>query len=550
MDKQRKDRLEELTLDMVAIESVSETDGEDKCAEYIYDYLAGLPYFDENPQDLELMALPNDPHKRHNVVAVVRGKQASKKAVVLLGHIDTVEVDDYGDLKELACDPHRLADAFKERELPEEVKEDLDSGEYLFGRGVFDMKSGVAAQMMLLADVSRRADELNGSIVFLAVPDEENDSAGMLAAVERLNRFTEEDGFEFTTAVDSDYTAPRYPGDENQYVYVGTVGKLLPSFLVVGKETHVGEPFGGLDPNQLASEITSRINCSMDLCDGAEDEYPSLPVSLRQKDSKQKYSVQTAGAVQLYFNFATHQSTPDIVLEKMVAIAEDSFDSVLDSLNKEYRAYCEASGFPYKKLPWQKKVVTAAALYQNLKEKQGSAFVKHMEDFSQDLLKESQLDGRDYGMKVVEEMLRLRTVKDPVIVVFFLPPYYPHVYVKGDSEREKHVLNCLADTVKEAEKETGKKVVLKKFYPYISDLSYFSTSQKEEAIKALTENMPGWGSKYSLPLAGIRKLDLPVVNIGPMGKDAHQYTERLHKEYAFTMVPFLLEKMVNKLLGD
>ena len=34
-----------------------------------------------------------------------------------------------------------------------------------------------------------------------------------------------------------------FEGDENKYVYIGTVGKLMPSFYVVGKETHVGESF-------------------------------------------------------------------------------------------------------------------------------------------------------------------------------------------------------------------------------------------------------------------------------------------------------------------
>ena len=43
--------------------------------------------------------------------------------------------------------------------------------------------------------------------------------------------------------------------------------------------------------------------------------------------------------------------------------------------------------------------------------------------------------------------------------------------------------------------------------------------------------MPAFGSKYDLPIKDMQKLNLPVVNIGPFGKDAHQYTERLEKKY-------------------
>ncbi len=44
--------------------------------------------------------------------------------------------------------------------------------------------------------------------------------------------------------------------------------------------------------------------------------------------------------------------------------------------------------------------------------------------------------------------------------------------------------------------------------------------------------MPGFGTKYSLPLEEMQKLNLPVVNIGPFGKDAHKFTERLEKDYS------------------
>ena len=58
---------------------------------------------------------------------------------------------------------------------------------------------------------------------------------------------------------------------------MGTVGKLMPTFYVVGKETHVGESFKGLDPNQITAQIISRINLNPEFCDVPRARSPCLP---------------------------------------------------------------------------------------------------------------------------------------------------------------------------------------------------------------------------------------------------------------------------------
>ena len=76
--------------------------------------------------------------------------------------------------------------------------------------------------------------------------------------------------------------------------YIGTVGKLMPTFFVVGKETHVGESFSGLDPNQIAAEITRRVNLNPEFSDVVEGEVTLPPITLKQRDLKPEYSVQIA----------------------------------------------------------------------------------------------------------------------------------------------------------------------------------------------------------------------------------------------------------------
>jgi arginine utilization protein RocB len=51
----------------------------------------------------------------------------------------------------------------------------------------------------------------------------------------------------YTLVLNSEPMFPRYPGDQTNYVYTGSIGKILPGFYCYGKETHVGESLAGLN---------------------------------------------------------------------------------------------------------------------------------------------------------------------------------------------------------------------------------------------------------------------------------------------------------------
>ena len=195
------------------------------------------------------------------MLAFVKGtKQPSSKTVILMGHTDTVGIDDYNHLKDKACYPASLMEALKEEPLPELVKQQLESGDWHFGRGVLDMKSGVASHVFLLQYYSEHPEELAGNLLLLAECDEEDSSHGVLSSLKDLKKWREEHGFEYIALINSDFVAPRYDGDPNRYIYKGTVGKLLPSFYITGYETHAGSAFEGLDPNFIAAELTRQIS--------------------------------------------------------------------------------------------------------------------------------------------------------------------------------------------------------------------------------------------------------------------------------------------------
>lgn len=548
MNKNLSKKIENLTLELAEIPSVVGTKEENNVIEKIYGKFKDMDYFKKHPEMVKYIPVKDDPLGRKSVMAIVKGEKAnSKKTVILIGHTDTVGTSDYGILKDYATKPLELAEKLKEVSLPEEALKDLESGEYLFGRGIFDMKCGVATLMTIVESISDDVENFEGNIVFAAVCDEEGNSGGMLSVVPELIKLQEKEDFEYLAVIDMDYSAPRYDGDNTRYVYVGTVGKLMPSFYIVGSEAHGGDPFKGLDPNHISSAIVEEIDFNTKYCDEAEGEVTVPPISLRQQDLKPEYSVQTAKTSYLYFNFGTHSSTPDQMMESVIDGATLAFKKVVDNLNTEYRKYCQASGFPYEKLPWEPRVMAYEELYEKVKEEKGQEVDRMMDELSNNLLEDPNIDERLFALKMVETLHNMWSDKNPVVIVYFSPPYYPHIYVKGESPLEKKLLNVVIEVIEGMNSDYD--IEMKKFYPYISDLSYAAAPREENAVDSLKNNMPGFGIKYNLPIEEMQKLNLPVVNIGPFGKDAHKFTERLEKDYSFNIAPKLVYETIINLLN-
>src|SRR5262249_7595280 len=159
-----------------------------------------------------------------NVFALKRGK--GRRTVLLAGHYDTVPADDYGDLKPLAFDPERLLEKTiaRLRETGEHALAlaDLESGDYLPGRGLLDMKAGLAAGIAVLEN-----HQGEGNLLLVATPDEEDRSAGMRAAASQIAVLAKEQGLDIALAINLDSIADDGDGSFGCSIAFGSIGKLL-----------------------------------------------------------------------------------------------------------------------------------------------------------------------------------------------------------------------------------------------------------------------------------------------------------------------------------
>ncbi|MDR4949604.1 M20/M25/M40 family metallo-hydrolase [Neobacillus cucumis] len=539
-----------ITKQLVNIESVVNTNGEAVIAKSLYNMITSHPYFSKNPSFATIEQTINDKQERYNVLAFVKGtKGTSSRTVILMGHVDTVGIDDFNTLKNMACDPETLMEALKKEQLPASAKEHLESGDWLFGRGVLDMKSGVASHLYLLNYYSEHPEELNGNLVFLAECDEEDSSHGILSALKTLKRWKKEHGFAYTAAINADFVAPRYEGDHNRYIYKGTVGKLLPSFYITGAETHVGSAFEGLDPNFIAAELTKQINYNPDLCNEAYGETTVPPVSLKQTDLKPSYTVQTALSAYVYYNFFIHSWSPKDVLEKLKEQAIVAFHNALTAFEDRYKRYCTLSGEPYVQPPWKPRVLTYEEMDQLLVKENGTKYVSHMKNFKEDLVKNAELDTRMFAVRVVEEAWKWMRDKSPAIILFYSSLYSPRIELTGKTADELDLIRSLDEAVEEIQPVYSYPIVTRNFFPYISDMSFVALSDDESGINAESNNNPGWGTKLIVDYQDIRDINVPVINIGPYGVDAHKRLERMEMTYSLEIVPNLTNLVIQKLLN-
>ena len=543
--------VKDLTKELVRIPSIVKTSGESDVARWICNYYLSLEYFKQYPEQVVLQETINDEIERHNAIAMVRGtKGDSNRTIVLMGHLDTVGVDDFGVNREAAFDPDKLPEVLKSLNVSEEVMKDIESGEYMFGRGALDMKGGVAGHMYMIEYFSKHPEELNGNLIAIAECDEEDNSHGIISALKILLKWKEQYGLEYVAAINADYSTPYHPLDNNQYVYFGTIGKLLPSFYVTGKETHVGNSFGGFNPNSLIAEINRKIDLNSELCDEAMGEVTVPPTSLKQTDTKVGYTVQTPLAAYSYYNFFTHSMSPKEVIEKVKGKAEEAFDDLLEYMDGEYRKYCEMGKHTYTPLPYRKRVYTWEEFYNELVTIHGDKFRHYLHNFAADLNKTNpSMDLRDFSVAVIQEAWKWSVDKSPVVIIYYSSLFSSRIEMRGKTEMEKALLDAVKDSIALVQEHSEKPIVVKMFYPYISDSSFMALSDDPDELVALEKNMPSWGTKYNHPIEDILKINVPVVNIGTFGKDGHSLTERVHIKYTFENVPNMTYNTIRSLLG-
>lgn len=526
-------------LALTAQESVTGTPGEAAFAPWLAGELARSADFGSRRHVWTFPVAPGD--ARCCVAMLLRG--SGSRTVILTGHFDTVSVDDYGALRPLATQPERLAaalgESLRERRDPaaERAKADLAGGAFLPGRGLLDMKAGLAAGLAAAADFAGRAAAA-GNLLFLAVPDEENNSAGARSAAQLLPEIAREHRLDLVAAINLDAIADDGDGVEGRVVALGTVGKVLPTALVVGTPTHSGFPRNGVNAAALAGAIAARVEWAPELTE-ARPEGGTPPSLLSLRDGKSAYDVTTPATAFATFNVLSYRRAPAEVLDQFDRLCRESVAALLGQL-RERAGPSALPGLPLE-IPFHRyEAVAAAAIARD------PANASRLDGAGEALA------GRDLPLPekcrlMTERAWALSGLAGPAVVTGFGSiPYLPTNL--SEAPAATRLKAAAARFAEESPARYGTAIACVDHFAGISDMSFLGEAD-ERSLAIVARNTPMWRHAVRWPerggIAGV-----PTVNAGPWGRDYHTPLERLHAPYAFGVLPRLLVDILGALLAD
>lgn len=399
--------------------------------------------------------------------------------------------------------------------------------------------------------------DYQANILFLAVASEETNSEGMRAALPFLRQFFEEKQLQpsaFLLSECFEYREEDPDRETARYIHVGASGKVMPSFFFVGAPAHVKEPFLSLDPNLLAVEVYRRLQLNPAFSQSRDGELTPPPVCLKMQDLKELYSVSTPLFAASYFNLVTVDLDPEALLQELLQLARESFVSALKQLQEQAEAYTGRFGVKVassRMLPliksWDEAYAEAEKTYQLRHPQAADTLDLYLREKVRGW-KEEGLEIQAMGLRLMREIAELQEESLPMILVGFLPPYYPDIRPEPSDPALAELLAAVRKTMNFARQKFSADLRLKKYYMGISDMCYTGLSQSRD-VQPLLHNLVGEGLIYDFPAADLKKFHVPAIDLGGFGKDFHKASERLEKHYSLDILPELYVNLLEQLLN-
>lgn len=526
-------RARDLSLLMTRWPSVTGTPDEAAFAGRLRALLAELPAFRRNPGHLFTVASHGEPPAK-SVAALVRG--SGKRTIVLAGHFDTVSTGNYGSLAPLACDPEPLAAALlaELRSRPLNAAEaralaDLESGDFIPGRGLLDMKSGLAAGIVALERFAA-LEGAEGNLLFVATPDEENRSRGMRSLRDALPEIARRFDLDIVGGINLDSSSCLGDGEEGRAVYLGSIGKFAPFAFVVGRPTHAGYPFDGVSAARIGAEIVRALDTVPALADQAFGESAPPPVCLQARDLREGYDVTTPDRVWLSFNWLTHRRGAAELLEDFRTVVAGALDTAL-ATQDAHAARHRATGRP----KTEGAVLSHADLLERLHSRGGQAALDRLRQLDEIVSQGG--DPLEASQRIVAAAVTEAGIEGPAVIIGFASLHYPLVHLEQDGEAGRRMRERLSAVMAEVAARHGTGIRFKQIFAGISDMSFFGRRPAAGETALLAANTPSAAFTDRAP-DGL--LAFPTVNIGPWGRDYHQKWERVHAPYTFGVLPDLV----------
>src|SRR5699024_11174872 len=295
-------------------------------------------------------------------------------------------------------------------------------------------------------------------------------------------------------------------------------------------------PLNGINAHFMASFLTKKMEYNPAFSEEVYGERTALPLTLKTIDLKRDYSTQTSNHVATFYNvFLMKQNAADVMntFHEIAVLA-------MEECQRVYEYVCMRENMePLGNM----KVIRYEELLAHAEEKLGKDMI---ETLKKDVYAQTDLDEREMSAAICDVLMSNCHELAPATVIFYAPPYYPAINSTEETLVQEKI--NMAQSLLDEKFDVHAKQV--HYINGISDLSYVNYDRNDDSWIDYRNNTPEWGDLYRIPFENMQRLQAPVLNIGPYGKDAHKLTERLHKESAFVQTPYVLKQVLKSMCID
>jgi arginine utilization protein RocB len=511
-------KVKELLQELIRVRSVTGTAQERDVAQKILELIREDPYFKDHP-DLCGAWDGGDLLGRPVVWALKKG--SGRQTVVFSGHYDTVDTACYGIFEPYALNPDALKTAMLEAPPADgELQRDLNDENWLFGRGCADMKAGLALNLNALCEY----DPGVVNVLFTAVSDEENLSAGARQAVGLYSLLQERFDLNYAIAVISESRERDTAAFEPHPFVNGCAGKILPFVVAKGIPAHGASMLRGLNPAHLIANVIRETEYDTALLSQGGSLFTEPPTVQLVRDLKAGYDVSMPEYTAAAFNM-TFFSGPDSVkqMDKLLNNCKTAADELLirynDCVNEMERTGKIAPG---RRKNFAVRVLTLEQLVAEISTQNG------FDAYRQEAVKRSVRLIASGETLLIASILYIRDLMafaggGPMLVVGIAPPYYPAI---SNDNLSKDITPIVQDAIQSLEMQ-GIHTALEEYSKDMMDLSYMSCADPE-SVRRMMGNMPLPASVYDMDIDQMAKLEIPTLVIGPASKEIHMPGERVY----------------------
>lgn len=519
LDKLIKHRSDSFTVHEKAFEAV------------LLDEIKNLDYFVAHPDHFGASSIAGDDLGRSVIWALHHEK--AEKTVILFGHHDTVDASAYGTLEPYDSNSLKLQ-LSQCSDLPEDLQLDLDSDEWIWGRGACDMKAGLAIHLQQLKEATQHPKGVN--LLWISVPDEEYQSLGMRHATHVLLELKKQFSLNYELALLSE--PHQREMDCSLTVSTGSVGKMMPMIVSKGIAGHSGIAYSGLSSVSIAMEVIKAIELNTEMGDTLYKKMTPPPAFLGFKTIKTTYDVTTPEFTVGYFNWLFLKENLKGKFEQLKELCKWSMEDAINQFNYSYNEYLRKQGLPSYEdcMCFDFEILLYDELVEKVVELKGLDVKIEFKQFKE---QHFGLDEADLTAAWIMYLMNLLNRNHPMIVIGLLPPFYP--VVDSGAYFETH----LREPLEKSLQERGNSLITDRYFMGISDMSYMKKMKHDPSD--MMKQMPLYQNPYHIDFEAIERLDVEVLHLGPWGKDLHKKTERVYREDVVETIPRLMNVVFNQI---